>query len=97
MQVQNGANVVVALLVLTDDLLVICLAQECKRDAVAAEGGLDDVGDVVLVCVLIEVGQVLAGGLLMTAEVVIGAVGYAPQLAPIGEREGVFMSVVARE
>ena len=43
-----------------------------------------------LVGLLIEVGKILAGSLLMTAEVVIGAVGNAPQLAPIGEREGVF-------
>ena len=37
MEMQYGADVVVALLVLTDDLLVIRLAQEGESDAVAAE------------------------------------------------------------
>ena len=39
---------------------------------------------------LIEIGQVLAAGLLMAAQVVVRAVGNAPQLAPFGEGEGVF-------
>ena len=90
MQVQNGAYIVFALLILTHDLLVVGLAEEGKSNAVAAEGGLDDIGDVVLVGILIEVGQILAGGLLMAAEVVVGAVGDAPELAPVGERKSVF-------
>ena len=90
MQMQNGANIVVALFILADDLLIVCLAKECKSDAVAAERRLDDVGNIVLAGVLIEIGKILAGSLLMTAEVVIGAVCNAPQLAPVGEREGVF-------
>ena len=43
-----------------------------------------------LVGILIEIGQILAGSLLMTAEVVICAVCYAPKLTPVGEREGIF-------
>ena len=90
MEVQNGAYIVVALLVLTDDLLVVSLAQESKRHAVTAERRLDNIGNIVLVAVLIKVCQILAGLLHMTAEVKIGTVGNAPELAPIGERESVF-------
>lgn len=97
MQMQNGADIVVALLILAYDLLVVCLAQKCKSNAVAAEGRLDDVGDVVLVGVLIEIGKILAGSLLMTAEVVIGAVCNAPQLAQSVNGKAYSISVVARE
>ena len=65
MQMQYGADIVVALLILTDDLFIVCLAQECKCNTVAAERRLDDIGDVVLVGLLIEVGKILAGSLLM--------------------------------
>ena len=80
MQVQNHAHVVLRLV---DDLLVIRFAQERQRHAVAAERRLDDVGDIVLVRFLIEIGQILAGSLLMALEVIIGAVGNAPELAPV--------------
>ena len=35
-----------------------------------------------LVLFLVEIGEVLAGVLLMLLEVIIGAVGHAPELAP---------------
>ena len=89
MQVQHGAHILLALGV-HEVLLVVGLAQEGQRHTVTAQRRLDDVGDVVLVGVLIEIGKILAGSLLMTAEVVIGSVCNAPQLAPVGEREGVF-------
>ena len=38
--------------------------------------------DIVLVLFLVEIGEVLAGVLLMLLEVIIGAVGHAPELAP---------------
>ena len=38
----------------------------------------------------VKILQTLAGGFLMTAKVVVCAVCNAPELAPIGEREGVF-------
>ncbi len=88
MQVQHGAHILLALGV-GQVLLIVGLAQEGQRHAVAAQRRLDDVGDVVLVGLGIEVLQALAGGLLMAAQVVVGAVGNAPQLAPVGEREGV--------
>ena len=89
MQVQHGADVRLAVLVLAYHFLVIGLAPEGQRHPVAAQAGLDDVGDVVLALLLVEVIQALTGGLLMTAKVIVGAVGDAPQLAPVGEREGV--------
>ena len=87
-EAQDGAHVVVALLVLADDLLVVGVHQEGQGHAVGAQGGLDDVGDIVLVLLLVEVGEILAGVLLVLLEVVVGAVGHAPQLAPAeGEHE----------
>ena len=88
MQMQDGADILLALAV-GQVLLVVGLAQEGQRHTVAAQGGLDDVGDVVLVGLAVEVLQALAGGLLVAAQVVVGAVGNAPQLAPVGEREGI--------
>ena len=88
MQAQNYAHVLLALRIV-EVLLVVSLAQEGEGDAVAAEARLDDVGDIVLVRLLVVVGEILAARLLMAAKVVIGAVGDAPQLAPVGKREGV--------
>ena len=79
---QHGADVGVALLVHADLLLVIGLAQEGQGHTVAAQRRLDDVGDVMLVAILVVVLQGLTGGLLMAAQVIIGAVSDAPQLAP---------------
>ena len=85
MQVQHHAHVVLRLV---HDLLVIRVAQHGQHAALHAEGRLDDIGDVALVRLGIEVGQILAGGLLVLGQVVIRAVGDAPQLAPAeGEQE----------
>ena len=89
MQVQNGADILLALGI-HEVLFVVGLAQEGQRHTVTAQRRLDDVGDVVLVGLAVEVLQALAGSLLMAAQVVVGAVGNAPQLAPVGEREGIF-------
>ena len=97
MQVQYGADIVVALLILTDDLFIVCLAQECKRNTVAAERRLDDIGNVMLVGLLIEVGQILAGCLLMATEVIIGA-SAMPHSSPQSVNGKAYsISVVARE
>ncbi len=85
---QHGAHILLALGV-HEVLLVVGLAQEGQRHTVTAQRRLDDVGNVVLVRLGVEVLEALAGGLLMTAQVVVGAVCNAPQLAPVGEREGV--------
>ena len=87
-QVQDGADVLLALAV-GQVLLVVGLAQEGQSHTVTAQRRLDDVGDVVLVGLAVEILEALAGGLLMAAQVVVGAVCDAPQLAPVGEREGV--------
>ena len=86
MQVQHHAHIILGLV---HHFLVVGLAQEGQGHAVAAQRGLDDIGDVVLVLLLVEIGQVLAAGLLMAAQVVVGAVGDAPQLTPVGEGEGI--------
>ena len=67
-QVQHDAHVVLRLV---DDLLVIRLAQERQHHAVAAQRRLNDVGDIMLVLFLVEVGQILAGRLLMALEIVV--------------------------
>ena len=84
MQVQHGTDVGIALLVGANNFLVVCFAQECQRYTVAAQRRLDDIGDIMLVLFLIVVFQALAGSLLMAAQVVVGTVSNAPQLAPAG-------------
>ena len=85
MQTQNGTHVVLGGV---HHFLVIGVHQEGQGHAVGAQGGLDDIGDIVLVLLLVEVGEILAGVLLVLFEVVVGAVGHAPQLAPAeGEHE----------
>ena len=88
MQTQDGADIFLALGI-DQMLLIVSLAQEGQRHTVAAQRGLDHVGDVVLVGLAVEVLQALAGCLLMAGQVVVGAVCNAPQLAPVGEREGI--------
>ena len=79
MEAHDGAHVV---LLGVHDLLVVGFHQKRQRDPVGAQGGLDHVGDIVLVLLLVEVGQVLAGVLLMLLQVIVRAVGHAPKLAP---------------
>ena len=86
MQVEHGAHVV---FLGVHHLLVIGFAEEGQGHPVTAQGRLDDVGDEVLVFLLVVVCEVLAAGLLVTAQVEVGAVSDAPQLAPVGEGEGV--------
>ena len=95
MQVQHGADILLALAV-GQVLLVVGFAQEGQSHTVTAQRRLDDIGDVVLVGLAVEVLQALAGCFLMAGQVVVGAVGNAPQLAPVGEREGVLDVGVAR-
>ena len=88
MQMQHGTDVLLALAV-GQVLLVVSLAQEGQCHTVTAQRRLDDVGDIVLVGLAVEVLQALAGSFLMAGQVVVGTVCNAPQLAPVGEREGV--------
>ena len=81
-QVEHHPDVVLAVFVLAHHFLVVGVAEEGQGHAVGAQGGLDHVGDVPGVLLLVEIGQVFAGVLLVALEVVVGAVGDAPQLAP---------------
>ena len=56
-QAQHGAHIVPAVLVLAHNLLVVGLAQKGQRHTVAAQGRLDDIGDVVLARLLVEIGR----------------------------------------
>ena len=85
-QMQHGAHVVIALLILPDDLFIIRVAQNGEDGTLNAEGRLDNIGDVMLVLILIVIGQILTGDGLVLGQVVVGAVGNAPELAP-AERE----------
>ena len=85
MQVQHHADIV---LLRVHDLLVIGVHQHGQHAALHAKGRLHHVGDVALVGLGVEVGQVLAGHVLVLGQVVVGAVRHAPQLAPAeGEQE----------
>jgi hypothetical protein len=81
-EAQDGAE---PLLVL---LLFVGLEEEDEHRPVDAEGGLDDVGDDVLLGLLVEVVELLAGGLHVPGEVVVRPAGQAPQLV-LAEGEGV--------
>ncbi len=54
---QHDAGV---LLRFVDDFFVIGVHKERERNAVGAERRLDDIGDVMLVRLLVEIGEVLA-------------------------------------
>ena len=85
MQVQHHTHVVLALV---HRFLVVGVAQHRQHAALHAQGRLHHIGNVALVGLGVKVGQVLAGGVLMLGQVVVGAVRHAPQLAPAeGEQE----------
>ena len=87
-QVHNGAHIVIALLVLAYDLFVVSVAQDGQNGALNAQRGLNNIGNIVLVSFLIVVAQILAGDILVLGQVIVGAVGNAPQLTPAeGEEE----------
>ena len=76
------------------DLLVVGVHQHGQHTAVHAQGRLHHIGDVALVGLLVEVGQILAGDVLVLGQVVVGAVRHphsSPQ--PKGNRNS--KSVVA--
>ena len=90
MEVQHHAHIVVALLVLPDDLLVVGVAQHSQHAALHAEARLDDIGDILhhVLALALAVDQLLAARVGMLRQVVVRAVGDAPKLAPAeGEQE----------
>ena len=78
MEAHDYTDVIVALLVLTHYFFVIGFHQEGQHHTVSTQGGFDDVGDIMFVLGLVEVGHVLARGVLMLGQVVVGTVGHAP-------------------
>ena len=76
------------LLVLADDLFIVSVAQDREHAALHAERRLDDVGDVFdhVLALALAIDHLHAAGVLMLREVVVRAVGNAPELAP-AERE----------
>ena len=85
MQTQDDAGVV---FLGVHHLFVVGVAQKGQRRPIGAQGRFHHIGQVALVGFRVKIFQRLAGGVLMLGQVVIGAVGYAPQFAPAkGEQE----------
>ncbi len=80
----HGANIPLA-----HFLLVIGVAEEGKGNPVSAQGRLDDIGDVALVCFLIVVFKALAAGVLVLGQVEVGAVAMPEFAPPKGKRTSV--------
>ena len=70
-------------------LFFVCVGQYRQSHSFNAQRRLDDVGNIFFVGHGIDVGKILSGVFDMLFQVVIGPVGYAPQLAPT-EREQKF-------
>ena len=88
MEVHDHTDIVVAVLVLTHNLLVVGFDQEGQGHTVGAQGRLHHIRNKALALLLVEIGHVFAGGGLVLGQVVVGTVGHAPQLAPTeGEQE----------
>ena len=88
MQPQHHTHVVLAVFILSHDLLVVGVAQYRQHTALHAQRRLHHIGDVALVGFRVEVGQILAGDVLVLSQVIVGAVRHTPQLAPAeGEEE----------
>jgi len=83
MQAQHDADVVLRFV---DDFFVVRVAEEREHRALNAQRRFDNVRDIVLVGFLIEVGEVLAGGILVLGQVVVGTIRHTPEFAP-AERE----------
>src|SRR5215211_1061769 len=81
MELEDGAPLA------ADLLLGVGVHEESEHYPVRTHRGLDDVGNVALAGSLVEVGEVLAGVLLVFLQVIIGAVGDPFELRPAGERE----------
>ena len=71
MEAQDYAGVV---LFRVHHFLVVCVAEESQRHTVRAQRGFYHIGNVMLPGLLVKIGQVFAGVLLMTLQVVVSAV-----------------------
>ncbi len=83
MEVQHGS-----LIAALQRLHVISCAEESQCHAIRTQRRFNDVGQIVLVGLVIEVGHILTGNLLVTGQIVVGTIRNAPELAPAeGEEE----------
>ena len=72
-----------------ESFFVVSLCEEREERTLNAETGLHNIGNIACILVGVKVCEVFAGGILMLGEVIIRAVGNAPELAPT-EREHEF-------
>ena len=90
MEVHDHTNIILAVLVLTDNLFIVSVAQNRQYAAFHAQRGLDDIGDIFhhVLTFTLAVNHLLTAGILMLGQVIVSTVGHAPQLAPAeGEQE----------
>lgn len=80
----------------TEVFFVVSVAQERQRYAVCAERRLDDIRHIAGVRLRVEIGEVLAGMLLMAGEVIVRK-SAMPQSSPQSNGNRYSISVVALE
>ena len=79
MEVEHHAGVV---LLRVDHFFVIRLGEQRQEQPLHTQGRLDHIGHILLAGGLVKVFQILAAGLDVLGQVVVGTVRHAPQLAP---------------
>ena len=85
MEVKYGTYII---LLCVQNLFIISAAQKCQYHTVCTKRRLNHVWNVLLICFIIKIGQILSGYILMLCQIIIGSVGNAPELAPAkGEQE----------
>ncbi len=86
----NNADVILAVFILTHDLLVVSIAQNSQYAALNAQRGFNDIGDIFhhILALALPVNQLLAADVGMLGQVIVGAIRHTPQLTPAeGEQE----------
>ena len=89
-EVHDHTNIILAVLVLTDNLFIVSVAQNRQYAAFNAQRGLDDIGDIFhhVLALALAVDKLLAADVGVLGQVIVSTVGHAPQLAPAeGEQE----------
>ena len=79
MEMKNRSHIV---LLRIEHFLIIRRAEKCQNNTVCTKGRFDDIRQVLLAALLIKISHILARDLLVTAQVIIGSVSNAQQLAP---------------
>ena len=63
-------------------LLIVSVAYNCKEQSLNAEGRLDNIRNVLLVCCRIKILKCLTACFAVLCKVIVCTVGYAPKLDP---------------